>query len=53
MTARDLAIATIGAALFQRLAKNVGEAGAIRAAYQRVLAEQHQERARWQNAARE
>ena len=53
MTARALAIATIGERAFAIIAKNVGEAGAIRAAYHRVLAEQHQERARWQNAARE
>ena len=53
MTARALAIATIGARPFSIIAKNAGEEAAIRAAYQRVLAEQHQERARWQNAARE
>ena len=42
-----LARAYIGSALFDRLARNVGTEGAIRAAYHRLLAEQHQERARW------
>ena len=37
----------IGSALFDRLARNVGTEGAIRAAWHRLLAEQHQERARW------
>ena len=40
--------AYIGSALFERIARNVGTEGAIRAAYHRLLAEQHQERARWQ-----
>lgn len=48
MTARELAIATIGERSFAIIAKNAGEDAAVRAAYQRVLAEQHQERARWQ-----
>ena len=39
--------AYIGSALFDRLARNVGTEGAIRAAYHRLLAEQHQERAAW------
>ena len=42
--------AYIGSALFDRLARNVGTDGAIRAAYHRLLAEQHQERARWQQS---
>ena len=50
MTLEDLARALIGSALFDRLARNVGTAGAIRAAYHRLLAEQHQERARWQRS---
>lgn len=52
MTARELAIATIGERSFAIIAKNAGEEAAIRAAWHRVLAEQHQERARWQNAAK-
>jgi hypothetical protein len=47
MTREDLARALIGSALFDRLARNVGTDGAIRAAFHRLLAEQHQERARW------
>jgi len=43
-----LARALIGSALFDRIARNVGTEGAIRAAYHRLLAEQHQERVRWQ-----
>ena len=39
--------AYIGSAIFDKLARNVGTDGAIRAAYHRLLAEQHQERARW------
>lgn len=50
MTARELAIATIGEKLFERLVKSSGEAAAIKAAWHRMLAEQHQERARWQRA---
>jgi hypothetical protein len=46
--ARELAIATIGARCFAAIEKNAGEAAAIRAAWHRVLADQHQERARWQ-----
>jgi hypothetical protein len=42
-----LARALIGSAIFDRIARNVGTEGAIRAAYHRLLAEQHQERARW------
>lgn len=48
MTREALARAYIGSALFDKLARNVGTDGAIRAAYHRLLAEQHQERARWQ-----
>lgn len=47
MTARDLAIATIGARPFAIIAKNAGEEAAIRAAWHRMLAEQHQQRAEW------
>ena len=47
MTCESLARAYIGSALFDKLARNVGTEGAIRAAYHRLLAEQHQERARW------
>ena len=47
MTARELAIATIGERLFARLVKSSGEAAAIKAAWHRMLAEQHQERVRW------
>jgi hypothetical protein len=36
-------------ALFDKIASNVGTEGAIRAAFHRLLAEQHQERARWTN----
>lgn len=50
MTARDLAIATIGERSFAIIAKNAGEEAAIRAAWHRMLAEQHQERARWERA---
>ena len=50
MTARELAIATIGERAFAIIEKNAGEEAAIRAAWHRVLAEQHQERARWQRA---
>jgi hypothetical protein len=50
MTARELAIATIGLRSFAIIAKNAGEEAAIRAAWHRMLAEQHQERARWQRA---
>lgn len=53
MTARELAIAAIGERSFAIIEKNAGEEAAIRAAWHRVLAEQHQERARWQNAAKE
>jgi len=42
--------ALIGSALFDRIARNVGTEGAIRAAYHRLLAEQHQERVRWQQS---
>jgi len=45
-----LARALIGSALFDRIARNVGTEGAIRAAYHRLLAEQHQERVRWQQS---
>ena len=47
MTARELAIATIGEKLFARLVKSSGEAAAIKAAWHRMLAEQHQQRAEW------
>jgi hypothetical protein len=47
MNREDLARAYIGSALFDKIARNVGTEGAIRAAYHRLLAEQHQERARW------
>ena len=50
MTARALAIATIGARSFAIIAKNAGEEAAIRAAWHRMLAEQHQERVRWERA---
>ena len=50
MTARALAIATIGERSFAIIAKNAGEEAAIRAAWHRMLAEQHQERARWDRA---
>ena len=50
MTARDLAIATIGERAFAIIAKNAGEEAAIRAAWHRMLAEQHQERVRWERA---
>ncbi len=43
----SVARAYIGSALFDKLARNVGTEGAIRAAFHRLLAEQHQERARW------
>lgn len=46
----QVASAYIGSALFDRLARNVGTEGAIRAAFHRLLAEQHQERARWQRS---
>ena len=39
--------AYIGSALFDRLARNVGTEGAVRAAFHRLLAEQHQERVKW------
>jgi len=42
-----LARSTIGDRAFDIIAKNAGVDAAIRAAYHRVLAEQHQERARW------
>lgn len=51
MTARDLAIATIGARSFAIIAKNAGEEAAIRAAWHRMLAEQHQQRAEWARVA--
>lgn len=47
MTREALARALIGSAIFDRIARNVGTEGAIRAAYHRLLAEQHQERERW------
>jgi hypothetical protein len=47
MTREALARALIGSAIFDKLARNVGTEGAIRAAYHRLLAEQHQERAAW------
>ena len=47
MNREALARALIGSALFDKLARNVGTEGAIRAAFHRLLAEQHQERARW------
>jgi GGDEF domain-containing protein len=50
MTARELAIATIGGRSFAVIAKNAGEEAAIRAAWHRVLAEQHQQRAEWARA---
>jgi len=50
MTARELAIATIGARSFAIITKNAGEEAAIRAAWHRVLAEQHQQRAEWARA---
>ena len=50
MTARALAIATIGARSIAIIAKNAGEEAAIRAAWHRMLAEQHQESARWERA---
>jgi hypothetical protein len=49
-TLEDRARALIGSALFDRIARNVGTEGAIRAAYHRLLAEQHQERVRWQQS---
>jgi hypothetical protein len=50
MTASELAISTIGARSFAIIAKNAGEEAAIRAAWHRMLAEQHQERVRWERA---
>lgn len=50
MNARELAISTIGEKLFARLVKSSGEAAAIKAAWHRMLAEQHQERVRWERA---
>jgi len=50
MTARELAIATIGARSFAIITKNAGEEAAIRAAWHRMLAEQHQERVQWERA---
>ena len=47
MTARALAIQAIGERLFARIAKHSGEEAAIRAAWHRMLAEQHQQRAEW------
>lgn len=46
----SVARALIGSALFDKIARNVGTEGAIRAAYHRLLAEQHQERAQWERA---
>lgn len=50
VTARELAIATIGARSFAIITKNAGEEAAIQAAWHRMLAEQHQERVRWERA---
>ena len=50
MTARELAIATIGERLFARLVQSSSEAAAVKAAWHRMLAEQHQERVRWERA---
>ena len=47
MPAEWLARSTIGDRAFDIIAKNAGVDAAIRAAYHRVLAEQHQETARW------
>lgn len=53
MNARELAIATIGEKLFARLVKRRGEAAAIKAAWHRMLAEQHQQRAEWARAMKD
>ena len=53
MTARELAIATIGEKLFARLVKSSGEEAAIRCAWHRMLATQHQERAEWARAMKD
>jgi hypothetical protein len=50
MNREAIARAYIGSALFDKIARNVGTEGAIRAAFHRLLAEQHQERARWQRS---
>lgn len=50
MTLEELARATIGDALFERIAQNQGIENAVRAAEVRMYAEQHQERARWETA---
>lgn len=44
----ELARELIGARAFAIIERNAGTEAAIRAAFHRMLAEQHQERARWQ-----